>query len=146
MFKCPSVELKCILEDLICKYQCDPKTTFTVFNHPPDFGKFPNKLGAKAKNINGNANPSPKPNIAIDKIVAPPSEFSDVPNTNPNAGPIHENDTIIKVKAMKKIPNKPPEFEALSTLFDNLLGIVISNAPKNEIANVTNIIKKKVFK
>jgi hypothetical protein len=96
--------------------------------------------------MNGNANPNPKPNIAMDKIVAPPSEFKDVPNTNPNAGPMQENETIIKVNAMKNIPSNPPEFEALSTLFDNLLGIVISKAPKNDIAKVTKITKKKIFK
>ena len=122
----------------------NPKTTFTVFSQPPDFGKLPNKLGVKAKNINGNPRPNPKPNIAMDNIIAPPSEFNEVPKTNPNAGPMHENETIISVNAMKKIPISPPLFEALSTLLVNLVGIVISKAPKNEIAKRVKIRKKKI--
>ena len=124
----------------------NPKTTFTVFSQPPDFGKLLSRLGAKAKNINGKANPKPNPSIAIDKMVAPPSEFNDVPITKPIAGPIQENETIIKVNAIKNTPISPPLLEALSTLFANLLGIVISKAPKNDMANMANIKKKKIFK
>ena len=122
------------------------KTTFTVFSHPPDFGKLLSRLGAKAKNIKGKANPKPKPSIAMDRIVAPPSEFNEVPITKPIAGPIQEKETIIKVNAIKKTPINPPLLEALSTLFANLLGIVISKAPKKDIANTVNIRKKKIFK
>jgi hypothetical protein len=83
--------------------------------------------------------------MAIERIVAPPSEFNDVPNTNPKAGPIHEKETIIKVNAMKNIPIIPPLFEALSTLLDKLEGIVISKAPKKEIAKIVKIKKKNIF-
>ena len=119
-----------------------PKTTLTVFNQPPDFGIFPNNVGAKAKNINGKAKPNPNPSMAIESIVAPPSEFNEVPKTSPKAGPMHENETIINVSAMKNIPINPPLLEALSTLLENLDGSVISKAPKNDIANTVKIKKK----
>ena len=35
----------------------------------------------------------------------------------PIIGPVHENDTIAKVKAIKKIPMDPPIFVALSSIF-----------------------------
>ena len=145
--KCKSIPISALDKNLNAKANSiNPKTTFTVFNQPPDFGILPNKLGAKAKNIKGKANPDPKPSMASDKIEAPPSEFKEVPNTNPNAGPMQEKETIIKVNAMKKIPNKPPEFDLLSTLLESLLGIVISKAPKKEIAKTTNMMKKNRFK
>ena len=142
--QCKSKPISALDKNLKAKANStNPKTTFSVLSQPPDLGILPKKLGTKAKNINGNANPNPKPNIAIDKIVAPPSEFNEVPKTNPNAGPIHENETIIKVNAIKKIPINPPLFEALSVLLLKPLGIVISNAPKKDIAKTVKITKKK---
>ena len=124
----------------------NPKTTFTVLSHPPDLGKFFIKFGNKANAINGKANPSPKPNMAIDNMVAPPSVDSTLPKTKPNAGPVQENDTIISVNAIKNIPKSPPEFEALSALLAKLAGIVISKAPKKDMANTKKTKKKKIFK
>jgi hypothetical protein len=103
-------------------------------------------LGNNAKIINGKAKPKPKPNMAIVNNVAPPSVDNTPPITAPKAGPVHEKETIIKVKAIKKIPAKPPLFDALSTLLANADGIVISKAPKNEIAKIKNIEKKNIFR
>ena len=61
-------------------------------------------------------------------------------------GPVHENETNAKVNAIKKIPINPPLLEAESALFTQELGNTISNAPKNEIANTINNIKKKMLK
>ena len=145
--KCQSITKSAIDKNLNASANSmNPKTTFTVFNHPPDFGKFPIILGNNAKITNGKANPTPKPNIAIVNKVAPPSVDKTPPITAPNAGPVHENDTMIRVNAMKKIPAKPPLLDALSTLFANEEGIVISKAPKNEIAKTIKIMKKNIFK
>jgi hypothetical protein len=84
--------------------------------------------------------------MAMVNNVAPPSVDKAPPITNPKAGPVHEKETIIKVNAMKKIPIKPPLFEALSTLLAKLDGIVISNAPKNDIAKMVKTAKKNKFK
>ena len=144
---CQSITKSAIDKNLNAKANSiNPNTTLTVFNHPPDFGKFPIILGNKANIINGNAKPSPKPSIAIVNNVAPPSVDKTPPITAPKAGPVQENETIISVKAIKKIPTNPPLFEALSTLFAREDGIVISKAPKNDIAKTTNTIKKKIFK
>ncbi len=94
----------------------------------------------------GKLRPNPKPSIAIVNNVAPPSVDKTPPITAPKAGPVQENETIISVNAIKKIPMKRPLFEALSTLFAKEEGIVISKAPKNDIAKTTNTIKKKIFK
>ena len=47
---------------------------------------------------------------------------------------------------MKKIPTMPPLSDALSALFNQELGILISNAPKNEIAKIARIKKKTILK
>ena len=51
---------------------------------------------------------------------------------------MHEKETNPKVKAIKKMPIKPPFSDLASTLFINADGNVISKAPKNEMPNTTN--------
>ena len=61
----------------------------------------------------------------------------------PMMGPVHENDTNTSVKAMKKMLSRPVVLSALaSTAVDHRDGSVISNAPKNEMANTTRSAKK----
>ena len=104
----------------------NPKTTFTVFNHPPDFGNEFNQLGNMANNANGKANASPNPPIPAVNCIAPPSEVKDPANKEPKIGPVHEKDTIARVRAMKKTPMIPPILEAESILSPHELGNVIS--------------------
>ena len=104
----------------------NPKTTFTVFNHPPDFGNEFNQFGNRANKANGNANASPNPPIPAVNCIAPPSEVSDPASNEPRIGPVHEKDTIARVKAIKKIPMIPPILDAESILSPQELGKVIS--------------------
>ena len=65
----------------------------------------------------------------------------------PMIGPVQENDTNERVNAIKKMLNKPLVCSALlSTALLHLDGRVISNAPKNEAANTTNIKKNRMLK
>ena len=48
-----------------------PKNTFTVFNHPPDFGNEFNHPGKAANNAKGSANASENPNIPIKGQIPP---------------------------------------------------------------------------
>src|SRR5690606_17389948 len=91
----------------------NPKTTFTVFNQPPDFGKEFNHFGNIANNVNGKASANPKPDIPSDNCIAPPSDVKELPNKVPKIGPVHENETIAKVNAIKKMPTIPPILLAL---------------------------------
>src|SRR5436190_23766662 len=118
----------------------NPKNTFTVFNHPPDFGKVFNQPGNIANNMNGKAKANEKPNIPTIAAI-PPFEAAST-NKVPTIGPVHENETIAKAKAINKIPIIPPLSAWLSTLFAHLFGNMISKAPKNEQAKKTNKTKK----
>ena len=64
----------------------------------------------------------------------------------PMMGPVQENDTSVRVNAMRKMLSNPLVFSALlSTALLHDAGSVISNAPKNEAANTTSIRKKKIL-
>jgi hypothetical protein len=56
-------------------------------------------------------------------------------------GPVHENDTITVVSAIKKAPINPPLSAFESVLLTKLLGRTISNTPKNDIAKTMNRVK-----
>ena len=43
----------------------NPRTTFTEFSHPPDFGKDLSHEGNKAKRLNGMDNATAKPSIPM---------------------------------------------------------------------------------
>ena len=105
----------------------NPKTTFTVFIQPPDFGKLCNACGNNAKSPKTIAQLSPKPakakvsNIGtfVDPVTALPSKL-------PKIGPVQEKETITKVSAIKKIPIIPPASSAFEDLLAMELGKVIS--------------------
>ena len=57
-------------------------------------------------------------------------------------GPVHENETSASVNAINKILRYPAVESAFASIFvDQDAGSVISNAPKNEMANTTSIAK-----
>ena len=60
-------------------------------------------------------------------------------------GPVQENDTNTKVRAIKNTPTKPPLSLFASVLFTIQLGIVISNAPKKLAANTIKMMKNRIF-
>ena len=114
----------------------NPKTTFTLFNHPPLWGKLLSHPGNTAKRPNGNANAIEKPSMtavgAANEPVAAPA------NADPTSGPVQEKDTMAKVAAMKKMPKMPPRSEAWSALFAQLAGSWISKAPKKLNPNTSS--------
>ena len=61
-------------------------------------------------------------------------------------GPVHENETKARVKAIKKIPIKPPLSEALSVLFTQDVGSCNSKAPRNEAPKIINRRKNPILK
>ncbi len=84
----------------------NPKTTFTVFSQPPDFGNEFNQPGKAANKAKGKAIANENPNIPIIGAI-PPLEAAST-NKVPTIGPVQEKDTIAKAKAIKKIPIIPP--------------------------------------
>ena len=119
----------------------NPKTTFTVLSHPPDLGKECNQLGNKAKSMNGKAKANENPSIPTIGAI-PPLEAASTKSV-PTMGPVQENETMAKAKAMNKIPTTPPLSACRSTFVAQELGNIISKAPKKEVAKTINKIKKK---
>ena len=64
---------------------------------------------------------------------------------NPMMGPVHENDTMVSVSAMKNIPPSPAAAALRSVPVLHPEGSVISNSPKKDNANATNIRKKSML-
>ena len=61
-------------------------------------------------------------------------------------GPVQENDTSVRVKAMKKMESRPVVFSAVaSILFDHDSGSLMSKAPKKLMANTTSRRKKMML-
>ena len=104
----------------------NPKTTLTVFIHPPDFGKDFNIPGNIAKRVNGKPKATPNPAIPAVNCQAPPSEDNEPASKEPKIGPVHEKDTMAKVNAIKNTPKIPPELSPAEVLLVQLLGNVIS--------------------
>ena len=118
-----------------------PNTTFTEFSQPPDFGISLSQDGKMANNVNGNARARAKPVIPIAGPTMSPDDAASTRSV-PMIGPVHENDTRARVNAIKNMLRSPVVDSALlSTLVDHFDGNLMSNAPKNEIANTNN--KKK---
>ena len=133
-----------ILKNLRAKASSkNPRTTLTEFSQPPDCGKLSSQLGKIANNENGIANASEKPSITIIGFKKFPATASII--TVPTIGAVHEKETRTSVRAIKKIPNSPPPSAFLFILLRNLLGILISKYPKNDIAKIKNIIAKIIF-
>ena len=114
-----------------------------LVHHPPDFGMLCKRDGKKAKKLKGNAKAMAKPSIPI----AGPRYEPDVETSTssvPMIGPVHENETKTNVKAINRMLIIPLVESALaSILFTQDEGSVISNTPKNEMANTTNSAKKR---
>src|SRR5690606_19164970 len=103
-----------------------PSTTLVVVIHPPDFGNEFNQFGKSANNANGSARAVPNPVIPAVNWPAPPSADNDPASRDPKIGPVHENETIARVSAIKKIPTTPPILDAESILLPHELGKVNS--------------------
>jgi hypothetical protein len=118
--------------------------TLKVFIQPPDLGSFFNTDGNIANSVNGNAKAMAKPSIPIAGAMMdlPAASTSRVPMI----GPVQENDTITKVKAINRMLMKPLVLpDLLLRAVDHELGRVISNAPKKDAANTTRTRKKIMF-
>src|SRR5688572_23289087 len=103
-----------------------PNTTFTVVNHPPDFGNDCSQPGKRANKANGNARPKPNPPIPKDNCVAPPSFDKAPANKEPRIGPVQEKETMANVSAIKKMPQKSLRLERESILLAKPPGRPIS--------------------
>ena len=88
----------------------NPRTTFTVFSQPPDFGNEFIHPGNAANNPKGSARAREKPNIPINGAIPP--MVADSTNNVPTIGPVQEKDTSARARAIKKIPIIPPLSEA----------------------------------
>ena len=104
----------------------NPRITLVVFNQPPELGIDFSQFGNKANKVKGSAKAIPKPVIPALNCIAPPFAVKEPANRDPKIGPVQENETIARVKAIKKIPINPPTFEAVSILSPQELGKVIS--------------------
>ena len=122
----------------------NPNVTFTEFNHPPDCGKEFSQPGNAANKANGNAIANEKPSIPIIGPIYPPVAAST--NNVPTIGPVQEKETSAKVKAIKKMPSKPPLASASTLLLVQEAGNSISKAPKNEAPKMINRRKKPILK
>jgi hypothetical protein len=122
----------------------NPNVTFTEFNHPPDCGNEFNHPGKAANYANGRAIANENPNIPIIGPIIPPEAAST--NNVPTIGPVQEKETRANVNAIKNIPINPPLSEALSDLFTQELGRVISNAPRKEAPNTISKTKNAILK
>jgi hypothetical protein len=120
-----------------------PRKIFTVLSQLPELGRLFNHCGKIAKAVKVRANAMENPNIPSTGIsMCPEAEAISILPTN---GPVQENDTKTKVSAIKKIPNRPPDEDFLSTLVTRLLGKLISKRPRNHKAKKTNIIKNTIL-
>ena len=99
--------------------------------------------GKSASTVNGRANATENASIVIIGVQNSPSV--DFISTVPTIGPVHENETRTRVRAIKNIPKSPPLSAPLSDLFTKEVGSMISNAPKNDAAKIMNTMKKTMF-
>ena len=111
---------------------------FEGIHPPPDLGSDFNQVGKIANSAKGTPRASPNPIIAElnCKATADPDPEAVSPvlaKAAPKTGPVQENDTKARVSAIKNIPIAPPNSEAESTLFNNLLGKRISKYPKKKL-------------
>ena len=122
-----------------------PRTTFTDVSQPPDFGSEWSQLGNMAKMARGRASPNPNPAIPKVNCIGPPSDERAPTRRVPSIGPVQENETMARVRAIKKIPTKFPIPDLESAPLAILPGSVISKYPKKDIANTMNIAKNSRF-
>ena len=101
------------------------------------------KPGKIANIVNGIAKAKENPNIPMIGFKNAPWEAAI--KMDPASGPVQEKETNTRVKAIKNTPMNPPLSDFASTVFTKFDGNTISNAPKNEIPNKINIVKKSIF-
>ena len=92
-----------------------------------------------ANKPNGNANAAPKPLMPAVNCQAPLFDDREPTSNEPSIGPVQENETIARVRAIKKTPPILPRPDWDPILLANEEGNVISKYPKNEIANTTKM-------
>ena len=116
-----------------------------TFIQLPLFGIDFNQDGNIANRVKGKAKAMAKPNMPMaGPMMLPEVETST--NKKPMMGPVHEKDTNVNVKAIRKMLRRPVVFSALlSTALLHEAGNVISKAPKNDAANTTNIKKNRIL-
>ena len=122
-----------------------PSTTFTVLSHEPERGISLSSVGKKANRPKGSAKPRAKPPMPNAGPRILPCEAAST-NSVPIIGPVQENDTNTKVKAMKNMEMKPvvdSAFESMALL--HFEGSSMLNAPKNDTANTTSSKKKNTL-
>ena len=85
-----------------------------------------NHLGNMANNAKGNAKANPNPPIPKVSCMAPPFVAKEPASREPKIGPVQENETNAKVKAIKKIPKIFPTPALLSAPDEMPAGRVIS--------------------
>ena len=90
--------------------------TFTLFIHEPPRVVFLSKAGKSAKRVKGSANATAKPSMPTVGASWLPPEVETSTNRKPIMGPVHEKLTSARVKAMRKMLNKPVVFEALASI------------------------------
>ena len=122
-----------------------PSTTLRMFIQPPDLGADFSHEGKRANSVNGSARANAKPSMPM----AGPQKLPLVAKSTsrkPMMGPVHENDTSARVKAIRKMDSRPLVLLALlSTALDHLLGSLISNMPKNDSAKTTSSRHRKIL-
>ena len=105
----------------------NPKITLVVLSHPPDFGKDFSMFGNIAKTANGRPRAMPNPAIPAVSCQAPPTLADREPaKRDPKMGPVHENETIDNVSAIKNTPKTPPMPSPLLVKLVHLEGKVSS--------------------
>lgn len=121
-------------------------TTFTEFNHPPDFGSCFIAVGNRANRANGIANARAKANIPTAGPTVTPDVAAST-SKNPIIGPVHENDTRARVNAINSIAMNPVVESAFASSFVvHFAGSSRLNAPKNDAANSTSSRAKNILK
>jgi len=92
-----------------------------------------------AKRVKGKAKAIEKASIpSIGFTISPPA---DATSMLPTKGPVQENDTTIRVRAIKNMPNNPPFSDLASILVTKLLGSVSSNIPRKDRPKAKKTVK-----
>ncbi len=121
-----------------------PRTTLTLLSQEPDLPFiFFSSDGNIASMVNGSAKATE--NASIVTIGVQNSPCVDLIRTVPTIGPVQENDTRTRVRAMKNIPPSPLPPDFASLLLARLEGSSISNAPKKDAAKIMNTTKNIRF-
>ena len=101
------------------------------------------KPGKIAKSVKGIAKASENPSMPMIGFTNAPWEAAI--KIEPASGPVHENDTNTRVKAIKNTPIKPPLSDLASTVFTKFEGNTISKAPKKEIPKTMKMAKNNTL-